>query len=249
MDRGTTIEYSNFYAILFDQPNDICPIKSAFIATIKERFRARLHENNNKDKHQNLVRAYFILNNSKNRIEYDTNKKFILDLNDYLTPQRKAEEGDLAGLQSDVEVKLVDLNQTDSYGHTALYTACRANQPEIVSWMLEHGSDPDIAQKGGSTPLHAACFYGHPKIVMLLLQSGANPALANNVKSLPYDEVFLKKKKEIGPIIKEYLQTPWGQVQFHREGNDVNLQRIMIDIQKALGTNIDKTFFYGQTLL
>src|SRR5690606_7728121 len=89
----------------------------------------------------------------------------------------------------------------------------------------------------------------HPKIVMLLLQSGANPALANNVKSLPYDEVFLKKKKEIGPIIKEYLQTPWGQVQFHREGNDVNLQRIMIDIQKALGTNIDKTFFYGQTLL
>lgn len=249
MDRGTTIEYSNFYAILFDQPNDICPIKSAFIATIKERFRARLHENNNKDKHQNLVRAYFILNNSKNRIEYDTNKKYILDLNDYLTPQRKAEEGDLAGLQSDVEVKLVDLNQTDSYGHTALYTACRANQPEIVSWMLEHGSDPDIAQKGGSTPLHAACFYGHPKIVMLLLQSGANPALANNVKSLPYDEVFLKKKKEIGPIIKEYLQTPWGQVQFHREGNDVNLQRIMIDIQKALGTNIDKTFFYGQTLL
>src|SRR5690606_437604 len=41
----------------------------------------------------------------------------------------------------------------------------------------------------------------------------------------------------------------WGQEQFHREGNDVNLQRIMIDIQKALGTNIDKTFFYGQTLL
>jgi len=246
-----SITYENLYAILFKQDNDICPIKSAFTATLKERFRERLQEEPRpEEEHKNLVRAYHLLTDPKTRLEYDQNKKIVLDLFQYLqSTQRKAEEGDLEGVKKDLDLLHGNLNHTDENGHTPLYVACRANRLAVVEWMLAHGADPDIPQKGGSSSLHVACFYGHEGVVKLLLAAGGNASLPNRTRSLPYDEVYLRKKKAIGPLIKEAVATPWGKVQAHREGNDVNFQKITAELKASLGTDIDQVFFYEQTLL
>lgn len=56
-------------------------------------------------------------------------------------------------------------------GHTALMIACRENQPEIVSYLLEQGADANtIEPVFGAVPLHKATYNGHCEILQRLLR-------------------------------------------------------------------------------
>jgi ankyrin repeat protein len=96
-----------------------------------------------------------------------------------------AVSGDLALAKEEIE-KGEDPNQTDKYGWTPLMWAAYYDQPEMVSFLLENGAEPNVGSihwygtvPPGSTPLIMAAYYDNPRVVELLLKNGADPDLVN----------------------------------------------------------------------
>ena len=69
----------------------------------------------------------------------------------------------------------VDVNATDTDGHTALSRAAWRGFDDIVSDLLAAGADPGIYQEGGFTALAWAAQEGHIDVVRTLLTAGVNP--------------------------------------------------------------------------
>lgn len=61
---------------------------------------------------------------------------------------------------------------------TPLQSAIAAGEGETAAFLLEHGADPNVRQRGGFTPLHAAAQLGDADVVELLLRKGADPGVA-----------------------------------------------------------------------
>nr|KAF6460741.1 myosin XVI [Molossus molossus] len=60
-----------------------------------------------------------------------------------------------------------------------LHMACAGGYKEVVSLLLEHGGDLNVADDQHWTPLHLAAKYGQTNLVKLLLMHQANPNLLN----------------------------------------------------------------------
>lgn len=67
------------------------------------------------------------------------------------------------------------LAKAASLGDTALVLAAQLGHADIVSVLLEHGADPNLANLEGDTPLSVAAEQGHDKIVAMLLAKGVDP--------------------------------------------------------------------------
>jgi ankyrin repeat protein len=65
------------------------------------------------------------------------------------------------------------INLIDRGNHTALYYACRDEDPKLAIYLLEHGADPNFPDKEGLTPLHLAAQRGQKELISCLLASGA----------------------------------------------------------------------------
>ncbi len=65
----------------------------------------------------------------------------------------------------------VDLKESH-YGSTALHTAARKGNFDIVKTMLPLASDINVKDNDGNTPLYYACKYGHKQIAGLLKENG-----------------------------------------------------------------------------
>ena len=48
------------------------------------------------------------------------------------------------------------MNQRTHYGWTPLLTATQNRHYKLAAWLLDHGADPNLANKGGWTPLYLA---------------------------------------------------------------------------------------------
>ncbi|XP_047043694.1 serine/threonine-protein phosphatase 6 regulatory ankyrin repeat subunit B-like [Lolium rigidum] len=74
-----------------------------------------------------------------------------------------------------VEDVRVDVDALDICGRTPLVWAitCKDGHVDIVSYLLDHGANPDNVDKTGFTPLHEAAKKGHCEVVELLLSRGA----------------------------------------------------------------------------
>jgi hypothetical protein len=59
-------------------------------------------------------------------------------------------------------------------------------KPEMVSFLLEKGADPTIADQVGDTPLHSAMLYGHYEIAHLLLEHDAQVNTPNHSGQTPF---------------------------------------------------------------
>ncbi len=76
-------------------------------------------------------------------------------------------------------VKLLNVNETDKFGQTALCQAVELGTEEEVKRLLQRGDiDVDKAGAYGSTPLHIAAHTGNRGIVEALLLKGAKPNVA-----------------------------------------------------------------------
>ncbi|RWS06381.1 protein phosphatase 1 regulatory subunit 12A-like isoform X4 [Dinothrombium tinctorium] len=82
---------------------------------------------------------------------------------------------------------LVDINDCNIDGLTALHQACIDDNIEMVQYLIEHGADVNCCDNEGWTPLHATASCGHSSIVKLLLENGADPRIVNNDGELALD--------------------------------------------------------------
>jgi len=83
-----------------------------------------------------------------------------------------AAQGDLELVQQLLEAG-ADVNNTDSWGHTPLISACWAGHKDIVQVLLERGADVKATTPRGWTALRFATTLGHPELVEFLKAAGA----------------------------------------------------------------------------
>jgi uncharacterized protein YceK len=83
-----------------------------------------------------------------------------------------AAQGDLELVQQLLAAG-ADVNNTDSWGHTPLISACWAGHKDIVQVLLERGADVKATTPRGWTALRFATKLGHPEMVELLKAAGA----------------------------------------------------------------------------
>jgi len=91
---------------------------------------------------------------------------------------QKLQDAALFGDLNQVELLLqngANVNSTDNRGRTALYIASSEGKSNVVSYLLNHGADPNkgASWKGNQRPIHVAAKYGHVEIIQDLLRHGA----------------------------------------------------------------------------
>ena len=84
-----------------------------------------------------------------------------------------AEQGDLARVKAIISAG-TNINQRRDGGQTALLAATINKQIDIVSYLLEKGADPDLADVTGQSPIFWAAENKHPEMVRTLIEHGAD---------------------------------------------------------------------------
>ncbi|OJD26052.1 hypothetical protein ACJ73_02567 [Blastomyces percursus] len=103
----------------------------------------------------------------------------------YCTLDPPADALHLAAANGDEETTrfLIDYfwetNKLDDRGNCALYYPCESGHAAIVSMLLEHRADPNVACGFYGSPLQAASAKGHEEIVKILLDHGAQNDVRN----------------------------------------------------------------------
>ncbi|KAK0739599.1 ankyrin repeat-containing domain protein [Apiosordaria backusii] len=72
---------------------------------------------------------------------------------------------------------MADRDAKTNHGDTALMNAARANHPNNVIYLMEHGANLDLQNKDGMTALLYALYFNSHQCLRLLLKSNANQAL------------------------------------------------------------------------
>jgi ankyrin repeat protein len=63
--------------------------------------------------------------------------------------------------------------------YSTLQLASMNGYEEVVQLLLDHGTNPSMADSSQCTPLHVASRSGHKLVVWLLLNNGADPSVAS----------------------------------------------------------------------
>lgn len=95
---------------------------------------------------------------------------------------RAAQEGWLEDVRRVVRVFGADV--TDREHNTALMWAAQNDHPNVMSFLLESGADPDLCtrrQANANTALICAAWRGHARAVLVLLAAGADPNQGNSI--------------------------------------------------------------------
>ena len=69
----------------------------------------------------------------------------------------------------------VNARETDS-GSTPIYTAAAMGYGNVVELLLQHGADPNVANKTGRNAIDAATANGFPQVAVYLRTHGAQSA-------------------------------------------------------------------------
>lgn len=69
----------------------------------------------------------------------------------------------------------VDVNRTDKYGQTVLYSAVRDWHHEVTQFLIDHGANVNSSDNFGRTPLHLAAALNCVNVACVLLRAGGDP--------------------------------------------------------------------------
>ena len=100
--------------------------------------------------------------------------------------------------------KGVDFSHTDTNGKCSIHYATGSGCPEIISELIELGSDIDAPEVGSArTPLHIAASRGWSNCVETLLSAGANPLLMDSDGLVPAETAGIRGFHQTKRIITE----------------------------------------------
>ncbi len=92
---------------------------------------------------------------------------------------RAAKDGRLDRVQALVAADRTLVRSTDSQGYTALRWAGIRGHGEVLSFLIQAGSDPNSVGADGGTPLHGAAHHDDARGMALLLEAGGDPEFPN----------------------------------------------------------------------
>ena len=68
----------------------------------------------------------------------------------------------------------IDINETDEYGNTALHTAAKINDTDLVTFFIYKGANVELKNNDGDTPLHIAIKHNSKGTTAVLAAIGTN---------------------------------------------------------------------------
>ncbi len=92
-------------------------------------------------------------------------------------------KGQYKGLCELIEKEKIDLNFKDNYGTPLTHLA--VSHPDILEYLLNHGTRIDLIDQYGNTALHEAAIKGISDSIQLLIKRGANINFQNHWQATP----------------------------------------------------------------
>lgn len=92
-----------------------------------------------------------------------------------------------------------NLDWTNKYGKSAIFTAIEWRHPEIARMLIDAGADLNVQNEDGMSVLHSCVFWNRPELAKMLVDAGADKTIPNNNGKLPYE---LAIPKELYKILK-----------------------------------------------
>ncbi|VVC35473.1 Hypothetical protein CINCED_3A004169 [Cinara cedri] len=99
---------------------------------------------------------------------------------------------------------IVNCRDLDGRHSTPLHFAAGYNRVQVCQYLLLHGADVHLKDKGGLVPLHNACSFGHYQITNMLIKHGANVDVYDLWKFTPLHEAAIKGKYDIVRLLLEH---------------------------------------------
>lgn len=123
---------------------------------------------------------------------------------DYTPLFAAADACDLAKVRADLERNRT-LLKVISWGNTTLlHEAVGHNCNELVVYLLDHGTDPNVRTSDGTTALHMAARRGNITIAALLLQHGAKVNAVDSRNATPLDAAKDWKRTEMVSFLEQH---------------------------------------------
>lgn len=127
------------------------------------------------------------------------------DRHHQLPPHHHATQGNLNTLRDMVRRYGLTLRECDRNQDTLLHHAAKANQPEVLHYLIEKEVDLDAVNRHGDTALHVAAREGHTEAVDVLVRAGAGTSVANTSKDTV---VHVAGRERTGRALKTLLTYP-----------------------------------------
>ncbi len=90
-----------------------------------------------------------------------------------LTPQDMLKEGQVEAAKSKFMYQF-DINGIDNEGNTVLHLAAQMNDPDLITFFIIKGADPELKNHNGDTPLHVAIKNDAYEAARTLAATGGN---------------------------------------------------------------------------
>jgi hypothetical protein len=112
-----------------------------------------------------------------------------------------AKNGNLAGVQAELDKGVNVIEKEDNYGRTPLHHASTNGHKKIVELLIAKGADVNAKSKFENTPLNLAAFWGHKEIVELFIAKGADVNAKSKYTGTPLRAAAEKGHKEIAELL------------------------------------------------
>lgn len=141
----------------------------------------------------------------------------------------KSDFGNLEAVKYLIEEHNLYLETKDYFGNTPLMLAIKANNLEIVNYLISKGADVNTGDKRYSA-LQQACYMNKLGMAESLLKAGANPNTTDWEGKTPYDHVK-GKNETIEKLLRSYMNKSTGEVVINQLETQ-SKQSIIIDLLK-----------------
>lgn len=123
------------------------------------------------------------------------------------TPQRSlfalVDAGELEALKPVILDKPERVGLRDGSGWTPLHHAAYRDHPEIISFLIDHGADPNAVAEGECAPIHMVATDGSPDAAKRLTTAGADPSLPDDSGATPLHYAVLPGRTEMVSFLLE----------------------------------------------